>query len=279
MRGLNQGTVTATGAELFYEERGDGPPVLIIQGGVSEAGATEQLAEALAHAYRVISYDRRGLSRSAVSDETLPATMSRHAEDAAVLLAALATEPAHVVGASIGALTALHLAVQHPERVATLVAHEPPMAAVVKDHEREEALDQIAELARKDVRAAIRRMGSLTGGRQSTTEDGARSAPPVGDIDANLRRFFGHDFPAVRASQLTTGQIAAARSASAIVPTGGIESRGQWEYRCAHKLAQDLQRDLEEMPGGHNGLISHPWATARKLDFLFRNARTHVTAV
>lgn len=279
MRGGTQGTITTTGAELYYEARGEGPPVLIIQGGVSEAGATEQFAEALAHAYRVISYDRRGLSRSTVSGETLPVTMSRHAEDAAALLMALSTEPAHVVGASIGALIALHLAVRHPERVATVVAHEPPMATVVKDLEREEALDQIAELARKDVRAAIRRMGSLTGGRQPTTEDGARSMPPVGDIDANLRRFFSHDFPAVRASELTAGQIAAARNASTIVPTGGIESRGQWEYRCARKLAQHLGHDLEEMQGGHNGLVSHPWATATKLEFLFRNARTHVTEV
>ncbi|MGW5643689.1 alpha/beta fold hydrolase [Saccharopolyspora sp. NPDC003762] len=267
---LQQGTIPLDGAELYFEARGEGPPVLLIQGGLSEAGATEQLAEKLAQRYKVITYDRRGLSRSTASVD-MPITMARHADDAGTLLAAVATQPARVAGASIGALIGLHLAVQHPDRVAVLVAHEPPMPAVVADGDREEALDTVAALAREDVRAAIRHMASLTNGRGSV-EAGARSPAPIGDLDANLRRFFGYDFPAVRSSTLDSAGLAGVLESTTVIPTGGAESHGQWEYRCAQKLAHQLGRELVELPGGHNGLVSHPQATAAALMHLFSEA-------
>jgi pimeloyl-ACP methyl ester carboxylesterase len=257
---VEQLEVECDGALLYVESRGKGTPILVIQGGIGEAGATEQLADILADRFCVISYDRRGLSRSAASTESVSITVSRHAADAAVL-AASTSDPAHVVGASIGALIGLHLVVLQPERVASLVAHEPPMSAVVLDPTREAALDQIAATAQDDVRSAIRQMGSLTGARD-TLEEGARPAPPMGDVMANLRHFFKHDFPAVRTSSLVAEDLTAAAQSTNIVLTGGDLSRGQWEYRCAEQLASELCVPFAELPGGHNGLVSHPKATA-----------------
>ncbi|RSD16330.1 alpha/beta fold hydrolase [Amycolatopsis eburnea] len=257
---VEQLEVECDGALLYVESRGQGTPVLLIQGGIGEAGATEQLAAALADRFCVVSYDRRGLSRSTTSDPG-PVTMRRHAADAGAVLAASTSEPAHVVGASIGALIGLHLVASEPHRVATLVAHEPPMSAVVLDPARETALDQVAATAQEDVRAAIRQMGSLTGARESM-EDGARPAPPAGDVMANLQRFFGHDFPAVRSSSLVADDLADSAKSTNIVLTGGDLSRGQWEYRCAEQLAGELGVPFAELPGGHNGLVSHPKATA-----------------
>lgn len=269
----HRGTLTtADGAVLYYETRGSGSAVLIIQGGLGEAGTTEQLADALSEHHQVISYDRRGLSRSTVAAESPPSTMATHADDAATLLAATAQQPAHVVGASIGALIGLHLAWRHPERVATLVAHEPPMTAVVNDPEREAALDEVAALADGDVVAAIQHMATLTSSGQTSAEEGARPAPPVGDLEANLRRFFDSEFPAVRHSTLNTEHITSIPTSTRVIPTGGLESRGQWEHRCAEQLAKVLGRELVEMPGGHNGLTSHPWATAAELRLLFTEA-------
>ena len=139
------------------------------------------------------------------------------------------------------------------------------MANLVVDRQREAQLDRVAALAREDARAAIQLMASLTSGGQGSAEKGARPAPPVGDLDANLRRFFTYDFPAVRASTLDASQIEAVPESTTIIPTGGIATRGDWEYRCAQKLAQDLDCELIEMPGGHNGLVSHPRATTDEL--------------
>jgi pimeloyl-ACP methyl ester carboxylesterase len=261
---VEQLEVECDGALLYVESRGQGTPVLLIQGGIGEAGATDQLADALADRFHVISYDRRGLSRSAASAEPVPITMHRHAADAGAVLAACTSEPAHVVGASIGALIGLHLVALQPDCVATLVAHEPPMSAVVLDPAREAALDQVAATAQQDVRSAIRQMGSLTGARESP-EEGVRPAPPVGDLAANLQHFFKHDFPAVRSSGLVADDLAASTKSTNIILTGGDQSRGQWEYRCAEQLAGDLGVLFAELPGGHNGLISHPNATAAAL--------------
>lgn len=265
----SHGTVATDWAEIYYETRGDGPPVLIMQGGPHDAGATEQLVEALAECYHVISYDRRGLSRSTVSAEAPSLAMWDHAADAASLLDAVSTGPARIVGSSIGALIGLHLAVRQPERVAMLVAHEPPMASVVLDREREAAMDRVATLARDDPRAAIGEMATMIGNDRASAEAGSRPGAPVGDPDTNLRRFFTHDFPAVRSSTLDADSIADAAESTVIVPAGGVDSRGQWEYRCAQQLAHRLGRELTEMPGGHNGLVAHPWAAAAELTRLF----------
>lgn len=105
---MSQGSIPVMGAELYYETRGEGAPVLIVQGGINEAGATNQLAEHLAHHHQVITYDRRGISRSRVSESEPEISMSLHADDAALLLTAVTRAPARVVGASIGAVIGLH---------------------------------------------------------------------------------------------------------------------------------------------------------------------------
>lgn len=270
---MHQDTVAVEGATIYYEVCGAGPPLLLIQGGVSEAGATEQFATELAAHYQVISYDRRGLSRSPASAE-VPVTMARHAEDAAQVLAAVTTQPARVIGASIGALIGLHLAVQHPEQVATLIAHEPPMSAVVTDAQQEAGLDTVAELARSDVQAAIQHMASLSG-PQPTPQDGAAPAAPVGDVREHLVWFFAHDFPAVRASTLDAATLRAVPAATRIVPTGGVEDPSRWEYRCARRLAEQLDRELVELSGGHNGFVSHPWASADEVRALLTRVDSH----
>ena len=254
-------TSRADGTALYYETRGAGQPVLILQGGVSDAGATAQLAAELAQDHLVISYDRRGLSRSTAAS-SVPVTMDTHADDAAAVLAAASASPAVLVGASIGALIGLHLAARHPQRVALAVAHEPPMASVLRDPVREQAFDEIEALARQDVFAAIQRMGALTDSG-TTPEPDAQPGELAGDLRTNLTTFFRHDFAAVRGSRLDAARLRETADPARIVPTGGQDSRGQWEHRCAQVLAEQLQRPLHELPGGHNGLTSHPRSIAR----------------
>ncbi|MDA3644403.1 alpha/beta hydrolase [Saccharopolyspora indica] len=262
------GTIATDGAQLYYEVHGDGPPMLIIQGGLSEAGATQQLADKLSDRYQVISYDRRGLSRSTAVDNSAPVTIATHADDAAAILGAVTSQPAFVVGPSIGAVIGLDLAVRYPGRVARLIAHEPPMPSLVQDPDQEAGLDEVAALAYDDVGAAIRRFAALGGHRSESQEPEASPAPPVGDIRANLQWFFDHDFSAVRAATFDVDRLLALPQPPQIIPTGGEESRGHWEYRCAEQLARELGSALVEMPGGHNGFVSHPRAAAALLDRL-----------
>jgi pimeloyl-ACP methyl ester carboxylesterase len=105
--------------ELDYERGGSGPPLLAIMGmsGTSLSWG-EPFLDALRRDHDVITYDHRGVGASTPLDGSL--TITRMAEDAAGLLAALDIESADVLGISMGGMIAQELALAHPERVRTL---------------------------------------------------------------------------------------------------------------------------------------------------------------
>ncbi len=48
------------GARLWYEERGDGPAVVLLHAGIADARMWDEQVDALAERHRVIRYDMRG---------------------------------------------------------------------------------------------------------------------------------------------------------------------------------------------------------------------------
>ena len=117
------GSVTSSGCDLYYEEAGEGLPILLIHPAGATASTWGATAEQLAQIGCVIVYDRRGYARSGGE----PAhAMSVHTADAAALLESLGAAPAVVVGTSAGAAIAVDLAVRRPDLVRAVVAHEFP---------------------------------------------------------------------------------------------------------------------------------------------------------
>jgi pimeloyl-ACP methyl ester carboxylesterase len=105
------------GADIYHELRGTGPSVLLIHGGGGDGGTLGHLADNLARDFMVVAYDRRGLSRSPRPTDWQQTSIAEQADDAAALLRVLKVGPAAVVGASLGAVIALELLLQHPELV------------------------------------------------------------------------------------------------------------------------------------------------------------------
>ncbi|MGN6175885.1 MAG: alpha/beta fold hydrolase [Streptosporangiaceae bacterium] len=64
MNPIKTGTLKVPGASLYHEIRGSGPVLLLICGGVYDAAGYAGLAQQLADRYTVVTYDRRGNSRS-----------------------------------------------------------------------------------------------------------------------------------------------------------------------------------------------------------------------
>lgn len=126
--------------ELCYESFGDpaDPTMLLIMGlGTQMVAWREELCEQLAgHGFRVVRFDNRDIGRSSRIDAAPPRlrhlllrsrragayTIDDMADDAAGLLDCLDVERAHVVGASMGGMIAQTLAIEHPERVRSLVS-------------------------------------------------------------------------------------------------------------------------------------------------------------
>jgi 3-oxoadipate enol-lactonase len=121
------GFIKARGCNFYYEERGDGPPVLLIPPAGSTASTWGTLVDDLAGAGRVIAYDRRGYTRSGGE---VVRSAAEHTRDAAAVLDALDASPAVVAGTSAGATIALDLAVRRPDLVRAVVVHEAAWRAL-----------------------------------------------------------------------------------------------------------------------------------------------------
>lgn len=125
--------VSVNGVDLYYEEQGEGPPILGVHGSPSSAVLWEGAARELAQHGRCITYDRRGFHRSAPPVPFESMDLVEHVDDAAALLAALHAGPAVVIGRSTGGLIALELARLFPDKVRALVLLEPALFTIDPD--------------------------------------------------------------------------------------------------------------------------------------------------
>ncbi|MDX8482079.1 3-oxoadipate enol-lactonase [Mesorhizobium sp. VK24D] len=112
--------IKANGVQLFYELSGPtGAPVVAFSNSIGTSLTMwDALAPALRGRYRILRYDTRGHGRSQVVDQ--PITINDLANDLLGLLDALAIERAHIVGLSLGGMTAKALASSAPDRVLSL---------------------------------------------------------------------------------------------------------------------------------------------------------------
>jgi pimeloyl-ACP methyl ester carboxylesterase len=125
-------------AELYYEVRGEGEPLVLIPGFGAGMWIWFKQADALASDFRVITFDPRGIARSRGGEgDDRFASMERLAEDVAALLGAIGVDRAHIVGASFGGFVAQEFALKFPEKTRTLTlcctsyggaGHIPPSA-------------------------------------------------------------------------------------------------------------------------------------------------------
>jgi pimeloyl-ACP methyl ester carboxylesterase len=113
-------TLTIDGTDIYYERRGSGEPLLLIQGlGGNHLHWGDEFLSALEDTFELVLYDHRGAGRSGELEGEL--TIARLADDTVAVLDALEIESAHVVGISMGGMVAQELVLNHRDRVRTLV--------------------------------------------------------------------------------------------------------------------------------------------------------------
>ena len=111
--------VESNGIQLYYEECGQGEPLLLIMGITARGAVWQKHAEYWSQEFRCILPDNRGVG---LSDKPLgPYSSAQMADDYAGLLDALGIESARVVGCSMGSIIAQQLALRHPRRVRSMV--------------------------------------------------------------------------------------------------------------------------------------------------------------
>jgi len=259
------------GARLYVETRGSGPLLVFIVGGNGDAAVFGPVAAALAATFTVVTYDRRGFARSPLDGAfDAAARIAVDADDAARVIEHCAGGPAHVFGSSSGAIVGLDLVARHPDRVRTLVAHEPPMVTLLPDAATWLALfdDVYATYVAFGVPAAMAKFYAGVG-LQGPREPSAGMAlpPPLAEmlarmpvnqafwLEHELRSYprFAPDLDALRA---VAGQL---------VLAVGREPPEAPLARPARLLAAALEVPVVEFAGGHVGYLTAPGEVAAQL--------------
>ena len=106
------------GARIYWEEAGQGDPLLLIMGLGFSLAMWRDLRPVLARHYRTIAYDNRGVGKSDIP--LWPYSMAAMARDAASVLDAAGVPSAHVLGMSMGGMIAQELVLSFPNRVRRL---------------------------------------------------------------------------------------------------------------------------------------------------------------
>lgn len=258
-------TLEVPGATLTYDVRSNDSstdPVLFIMGSPMGASGFGTLAAHFPDR-TVVTYDPRGVERSAKADPTTPSTPDQHADDLHRIIRALGAGPVDLFASSGGAVNALALVARHPEDVRTLIAHEPPVASTLPDREAALATSRAVHATYMQggfgagmahFIAVVSHKGPMTDedAKQPgpdptmfglpTEDDGSRTDPLLGQNIISITHY-EPDFDALRAAS------------TRIVMAAGAESDGEMAMRGAFAVAERLGTEPVIFPSGHAGFL------------------------
>jgi pimeloyl-ACP methyl ester carboxylesterase len=262
--------------KVYYEVRGSGPLLLVI-GQPMTSGPFAAVADILAEDHTVVTYDPHGLGQSVTDEPSDLVTPEVEADDLAGIIDAVGGGPADVFASSGGAVAGLALVANHPDKVRTLIAHEPPVGDLLPDAaQARKAVDEIEEAYRAyGSGAAWGKFVSLVMHTGPIPDDGPAPAtwPPPGMEQAEdaappepsakqqaddetfflrmLKPFTRYEPP-----------IEALRSGPRVVVAVGAASGEEMARRSADALADRLGQTPTPFPGDHGGFMSDPPAFA-----------------
>ncbi len=237
--------------ELWYDESGEGSPVVLLHEGVVDSRIWEPVVPLLGERHRVIRFDQRGFGRSPMQDGPYSLV-----DDLLSVLDAAGIDQAALVGCSRGGGIALTAAVEQPERVSALVlagSGLPGHSVQMVDWSPE----QMARWEAADAADDFDAMAELD----------MEAWAPMG-ADAELRAMFVENAVGSNGEHTTTDEPVAERvgeiAAPTLVITGGRDVPG------INKVGDLLARRI---PGARQAVIEEtdhmiPWRTPEELSHL-----------
>jgi pimeloyl-ACP methyl ester carboxylesterase len=277
-------TLETAEADIAYDVHGplptgDGRPPLFMIGQPMEAGGFATLASHFPDR-TVVTYDPRGLGRSARKDGRADNSPTVQADDVHAVIEALGAGPVDMFASSGGAVAALALVAAHPDDVVTLVAHEPPLIPVLPDAEA-------AGRARAGIRDVYEAKGwgagmaafiAMTSWQGEFTDDYFTQPPPdpaafgMPAEDDGLREDPLLSDRSWAVSSYHPDADALAAAPTRIVIAVGEESEGTFTARTAVATAELLGQQATVFPSHHGGFLGgefgyagQPEAFARRL--------------
>ena len=237
---------------LYYEVRGEGEPLILIHGLIVDAELFENTAEILSRSYKVITFDRRGNSRSRYKDGAAARfSMEAQSEDIKDLMNHLEIESAYIAGASAGATLGQYFLSQYQERVKHLIMYEPAiLSLMVKlNPETDKWVKGMEELiAKKRFNTLLLRFAESIG--QPDPRSPARAPENSIRQMENMEYAFTQEFPGLIKYEPDYDNMEA--NAEKITVAAGEKSEGTTYRNGAGIVAEMVGRELLYFPGGHN---------------------------
>jgi aminoacrylate hydrolase len=112
-------TTSIGDADLYYEETGQGPPLMLVPGLGGQGSFWISQVPAFSRDFRTVVHDHRGTGRS--SHSRIRYSVEQMADDVLRLMDALSLDSAHFVGHSTGGAIGQAIALEHPDRLRSLV--------------------------------------------------------------------------------------------------------------------------------------------------------------
>ncbi|MEV6490671.1 alpha/beta hydrolase [Actinoplanes sp. NPDC051633] len=265
-------TLAVPGAEIVYDVRGPlDQPILMMIGQPMTADGFEALASYFTDR-TVVTPDPRGLGRSKRTDGRSDNTPQQQAADLHLLIQELGGGPVDLFASSGGAVTALELVTTHPDDVATLVAHEPPINSVLPDAEAADrgraAFNEAYETKGWGAgMAAFMAMTMWQG--EYTDEYFAQPAPDPAAFGMPTEDDGRRDDPLLSKNSwaVTSYQpdVAALKAApTRIVIAVAEETAGTYTSRTSYAMAALLGQEPTVFPSHHGGFLDDRFGYAGK---------------
>ncbi len=264
-------TLAVPGATLAYDVRpGDAQtPTLLLIGSPMGAGGFVTLASHFPDR-TVVTYDPRGVDRSAKDDPASPSTPEQHADDLHRIIDELGGGPVDLFANSGGAVNALALVAAHPEQVRTLVAHEPPLASILPDREGALAASRAVSDAYQQGgfgAGMARFIGVVSHQGPFDPAEATQPGPDPAMFGLPTEDDGDRTDPLLFQNLVTCTHyepaFAALRAASTRIVLGaGVESGGQLAHRGARAAAEQLGTDLVMFPSDHGGFLGGEYGQA-----------------
>jgi pimeloyl-ACP methyl ester carboxylesterase len=244
-----QDVTVVNGTMLYYEIHGTGPSVLCIAGTTGDAGHFSGLASQLADEFTVVTYDRRGNSRSPRPEGWTQTSVPEQAEDAAALIQALQLAPVAVFATDAGGRIGLDLLIRFPHLLRGVVLHEPVLPSVLGHPE------QLIGSVQAAILQGFQAKG-LPGGVEAVLRyvagDAAMAALPAQTLERllqNAETVFGIERSEAFANWCPTEEGLAAVQVPVAVLTG--RESAEFFGEMAQWLAARLNAVVSPAPGGH----------------------------
>jgi 2-hydroxy-6-oxonona-2,4-dienedioate hydrolase len=137
------GHAKINGTQLYYEMTGEGSDLVFVHAGCTDSRMWDQQFSTFARDYHVLRYDMRGYGKSTLSTEAFS-----NRADLYDLLETFGIQQAHFVGCSMGSFAVTDFALEHPEKVKSLVLISPAISGYQYEGQPPQPVQEMIE-ARK----------------------------------------------------------------------------------------------------------------------------------